>query len=459
MFSSNSVDDRTMPLTVITGLLAILVFWLPLPFGSVVPWAHDLLRVSAFLLFPATLCWAAARPRLRRAIIPAASLALLGIFGLAQAASWPIGLARSLSPEHVRLAETSPFAQSGIETVSLSLAPSMTRSISLTWLAAAAFFLIAAVVGASARRRRWLLYALCSAALFQIIYGVRHWMSGSSSIWGVETAKGFERLRGTFVNADHLALYLEIALAAILAWVWWAARRARRTRNLEGRIILLAPPVLLWLTIFAALAFTGSRAGLIAAVIGAVVQGLLVAFRNRRWQVATVGVLAPVAGIFLVAVVGFQAGFGRWLATSQNDLTWNGRLEVYRASLDLWKKFPLTGTGLASFREAFPMVQPADLGMSWWHAHNDFIEILATTGILGALVLLIGLTALIAGLARVVRSAGTTEDAAAGLAALGACAAVAAHSMLDFGMTMPANSITLAILCGAAIGLFENFEF
>ncbi len=447
-----------MGLNAIGGLLALLLLWLPLPFGSVVPWAHDVLRLSAFLLLLAVFAWPGKPVRMGWAAVPAGALALIGLLGLAQAASWPVATAQVISPEHVRLAQESPFAGPEIATVSLSLAPSMTRSMSLTWFAAAACLLLGAAVGASARRRRWLLYALSASAFFQVVYGVRHWMSGSSSIWGIETARGFERLRGTFINADHLALYLEMALAVMLAWAWWAARRARRTRTLEGRIIVLAPPLLLWLTFFAALAFTGSRAGLIAAVIGAGVQGLLVAFRHRRWQVATAGILAPLVGIALVATVGLQAGFGRWLGTSSNELTWNGRLAAYGASLDLWKRFPLTGTGLASFREAFPMVQPADLGASWWHAHNDFIEILATTGVVGSLILLIGLVVLITSLIRIVCTAERTEDAAAGLAALGACAAIAAHSMLDFGLTMPANSVTLAVLCGLALGVLASKE-
>jgi len=445
-------------LNLITILLSGFLLWLPLPFGSVVPWAHDVLRVSAFLLLMITFVWPGEKLRMRWVVVPAGALVVIALLGLAQASSWSVSTARMISSEHVRLAEASPFTGPEISEVSLSLAPSMTRSMSLTWFAAAACLLIGAAVGASAQRRRWLLYALSASALFQVVYGVRHWMSGSSSIWGIETARGFARLRGTFVNADHLALYLELALAVMLAWAWWAARQARRARNLEGRIVVLAPPVLLWLTFFAALAFTGSRAGLIAAVIGAGVQGLLVAFRQRRWQVATAGILAPLIGIALVAAVGLQAGFGRWLGTSSNELTWNGRLAAYGASLDLWKKFPITGTGLASFREAFPMVQPADLGSSWWHAHNDFIEMLVTTGVVGSLVLLIGLVALVTGLVRVVRSAERTEDAAAGLAALGACAAIAAHSMLDFGLTMPANSVSLAVLCGLALGVLASKE-
>ena len=82
--------------------------------------------------------------------------------------------------------------------------------MSLTWLAAAACVLLACELGALAHRRRWLLLTMVTAAVFQLVYGAQHWMSGSSSIWGVETGGNPTRMRGTFVNADHFAMYLEI---------------------------------------------------------------------------------------------------------------------------------------------------------------------------------------------------------------------------------------------------------
>ena len=45
------------------------------------------------------------------------------------------------------------------------------------------------------------------------------------------------------------------------------------------------------------------------------------------------------------------------------------------------------------------------------------------------------------------------EDRAATLAAAGALAALGVHSWFDFGLTTAANAVTLAVLCGAAVGV------
>jgi hypothetical protein len=45
-----------------------------------------------------------------------------------------------------------------------------------------------------------------------------------------------------------------------------------------------------------------------------------------------------------------------------------------------------------------------------------------------------------------------TEDRAAALAAIGALLAVTFHEMFDFGTTIPANALALAVIVGAALG-------
>jgi O-antigen ligase len=165
-------------------------------------------------------------------------------------------------------------------------------------------------------------------------------------------------------------------------------------------------------------------------------------------------VLAVAVGIGAVGVVGLQQGLGRWLGTSQYELTWNERLVVYRATTGLWQRFPITGTGLATFREASPTVVPREASDAWyWHAHNDYLELLATTGVVGAAVLLLGAVVVVRRLGRTVLHAKRSEDRGAALAALGAVTGAAVHSLFDFGLSLPANAATLAVLCGAALAV------
>ncbi len=429
-------------------LLALILLWAPLPFGGVTPWAAALLAALCFGALALAALAADPLQTLRPAALPAAALAGMALLGLLQAAPLPAGLVAVLSPGHAAL-ERQAAALGSPAPERLTLAVSSTRRAALGWAAAAAAFLAGAVVGRRRELRRCLAGALLAGALFQVLFGARDWLSRATSLWGVELPSAV-RLRGTFVNPNHLALYLEMALPAAFAWGWWAARRAREEPRAERRVALAAPPVLLWLTLFAGLSFTGSRAGLLAAVAAVSVQGLLVARERQRWWLAPLGAAVALAGVAAVAAIGWQEGMGRLLATSAADVSWGARLREYGAALDLWRRFPATGTGLGTFRDAFPLVQPAGLQGTWWHPHSDPLEVLVTAGIVGAALLALGLWGVTARMAAVLRDGGRSEDRAAALAALGVLVSLAVHEGLDFGLSMPGNAVTLAVLLGAA---------
>ncbi len=435
-------------------VLALLVVWAPVPFASVEPWSEALLRLgvaTALLLVAPAL---RSTRRLRPVAVPAASLLALGLYGLLQSLSWPAWLAGWISPRHRELSAAAADILGGAPGgVPLSIAPAVSRQAALAFAVPAAALVVGALVSRRRYRRHWLLAGLVAAAVFQLLYGFRHWLAGSREIWGVEVPIFGQRVQGTYVNANHLAYLLEAALAATFAWTWWGLRRARREVAPERRLLLVVPPAVFWLGCFVGLAFTRSRAGLLAAVAGVAVQGLLLALPRRRWRLATVGLAAAAVGLAAVAWLGLQQGLGRLLATSVYDVAWNARLEVGRLCLKLWSQFPWTGTGLGTFRDAFTAVETADLWTGTWiHAHDDLVELLATTGLVGVLLAAVGLAALVLRLLRVLVRGRRSEDRAAALAALGALAAIAVHELFDFGLTLPANALVLAVLCGSAAG-------
>jgi hypothetical protein len=447
------------PILAAVGLLA-LVAWAPLPFGSVTPGFSALLGAAAFLLAAASPWLAPDRSLAPAATRLAALLAAIAVLGLLQTVPLPVALVTVLSPERARLgAESAALAGAATPAaMPLSLAPAASRTAALDWLVPAAALLAAARLGASRRVRRALAVTLVASGLFQVLFGARQWLVGSTAIWGVETPLAALRLRGTFVNPNHLALFLEMTLAVALPLGWWSARRAAGEAGAERRLLRLGVPMLVWSTLVAGLAFTGSRSGLMAAAAATVVQLALLARGRRRAWVLAGGAAAVAGALALVAWTGFEAGFGRLLETSATDTSAAARLAASARTFELYTRFPLFGSGLGSFLAAFPLVQGAELGGVWRHAHDDWLELLATTGLAGAL---LGATALVLlgrGLARAARRAERSEDRAAVVAAIGALTAAGLHSWTDFGLTLPANALALAVVVGAALAVGKPNE-
>jgi O-antigen ligase len=445
--------------SLLTVLLTALVLWAPLPFGGATPWAAAILEVLCFTAL--TLAAAAARPAaLRAVLLPAAALVAVALLAVAQSLAWPSGLVTFLSPQHAALyGQASSLPGVPPIALHLSLAPAASRAAALLWAAAAAALLAGAAAGQHRGSRRWLAAALITGSLFQVFFGAQEQVRGSRTLWGVDIPVS-PRLHGTFVNPNHLALYLEMGLAVAFAWGWWAARRTRDEPQIERRLLLLAGPAVVWLTLFVGLALTGSRGGLLGALVGVTAQGVVASgvaggaragSARRRWRTALLGLGAAVAGLLVVlSLVGLRIGGLARLLVTQGDVGLGARLTEYRAVLRLWQRFPVLGAGLGSFADAFPLVQPAVLVGTWWHAHSDVLELLATAGALGLFLAAAGLAALIRRLLKILNGPGRSEDRAAALALLGACTAVTLHELVDFGLTMPANAVTLAALAGAA---------
>lgn len=450
--------------------LAALLVAAPLPFGSVAPGPSSMLLLATLAALALTL-WtpaSAAAPdsveRMPRELaIAAAALTAIVVLGSLQSLPLPSAITGFLAPETVRLAEqahelagSAPgrSAEEAGRRVAPSLAPAASRAAALDWLIPAAGFLAAARLGSSRRVRRTLGGALLLAGGVQVTLGVVQWVSRSSTLWGVTLSAVGSRLRGSFVNPNHLALLLEIALVVAFAWVWWAVRRTVLGGvdggRAEDRLLAVGPPAIVFLLLLGGLVLTGSRAALLSALAAMAVQGAVIGSRRGRKWLLVGGLAVGLVGVVAIAALGAEGTFSRLAASSVDELGGGYRVEAAGATFDLFRRFPLAGSGLGSFQAAFPLVQPPTIPGFWRHAHADWIEFLATTGLLGAALLGIGLFFYGKRLRQVVLHGERSEGRAAGLAALGALVAVAIHSFADFGLTIPANALALAVVAGAA---------
>lgn len=436
--------------------MALAVVALPWAFGGVAPFAAAVpVLASAALAAAVALEWGQGR-RLGRGLgisaAPALALAGLGGLALLQATSWPAGWVALVSPLRARLGLDAAAALGrSAATLPLSLAPADSVATGLLLLGLAVTFLAVTLVARERADRRLLFGAVLGVAVVQVLFGAPRWVARTASLWGLSLPGDETRLRGSYVNANHLAVLLEIGLVLAFAWGAWVARRSAQDPSVERRLLGLAAPAGLWLLLFAGVAFTESRAGLVAAGVATAVQALALGMGSRRRWLGLIGVVALLSvGLGVTVWLGGGAGFARLTGTSVYDLTWNARIAVYHSTVELWTRFPLVGSGLGSFRDAFPLVQPAGVPGAWTHAHNDYLELAATAGLVGLALGGVGLVALVHRLRRVLVTGRRSEDRYGALAALGALAAVGVHEALDFGLTLPANALALVVVVASA---------
>jgi O-antigen ligase len=136
------------------------------------------------------------------------------------------------------------------------------------------------------------------------------------------------------------------------------------------------------------------------------------------------------------------------------DSAWAGwagwRKSMTLDSLRMWRDHPVLGVGLGDFAAAYPRYQsfPADMWID--HAHNDYAEAVAETGLVGALLILLALGLF---LRLAFRDWGHPIRSQASWIRLGAalgCCGILVHSFVDFNLHVPANAAWFPVLAGIA---------
>jgi O-antigen ligase len=121
------------------------------------------------------------------------------------------------------------------------------------------------------------------------------------------------------------------------------------------------------------------------------------------------------------------------------------RLEIWNATWQLFKQHPVAGSGLGSYAVAITKFHDASGKWTPEAAHNDYLELLATCGIIGtALTFWFCLTFI--SLSRKQLGSHDKFRRAACLGALTGVVGVVLHNFVDFGLHVTANSVTLVTL-------------
>jgi len=424
----------------------------PHPWGAVLP--AGMLKSELFALLIATLLLLSntTSRALRTAALPLSLLTGLAILGMVQLIPLSAGVLRAVSATSADVyAEANKILQIWEReplTGRVSIAPFETSSVTLFTFALVALAASSTVLFASRRRRRTFLAVFLSAVSVQTIVAV--------STFGSRTTG---RIAGPFVNPNHFAAYLEVALACSLAVLWrevlHSRDRGRGSRDtgeaIERRVLPLALSALLTGVIGVGVGLTRSRGGVAAAVFSTMIIVALALSHRRlkgRARVALLGLLVIAAAIGFVIATAKREPVLRYLESDPREIAADTRVVLWRTSIDTWQAYPLLGSGLGTFREAYRTFQPESVPQLVEQAHSDPLQILVTGGVIG---LLLGVGAIAACIVQLVRQfylQEHREESAFVLAGIGSLLVLAIHGLVEFNFSIPAIPATLVCVVG-----------
>ncbi len=310
--------------------------------------------------------------------------------------------------------------------------PFLTRTMLLKL---AAYFLVLFLTAQAFRARKdlyklsWFLITFCFAVSLLAI--IQHFTSAGEIYW-FSTLKIEGEPFGPYVNRNHFAGFVELTLPMGLGLM--AFHGVRRDLIPLATLLTIVP--------ISALILSASRAGIIG--FGLEIAILVLLARSRKaWQGrrATAAAIMTLAALAIVAWVGTGRAIQRFSGASIRDVTVSRRVSMFRGAAHIFLDHPIKGSGLGTLVDVFPSYENAYDGRLIDHAHNDYIEGLAETGLLGGLCGAVFLWRLY----REGRKNFMTDQGhfSRGLhaAAIMAVCGLLLHSFVDFNLQIPANAL------------------
>jgi len=220
--------------------------------------------------------------------------------------------------------------------------------------------------------------------------------------------------------------------------------------------------LLLWGAVIAALVsvwVSSSRGASAAMLIEGLVFGItFIAVRPKSaWRRAlplVVGIAVVSACIFtwMVNTEGVSSRAWSIFSVDQSrEVKFGDRIWVSQTALRMAAHNPWLGTGVGCFEFVFPNYAIAPTDLRWTHAHDDYAEGLAETGLTGGVILAVALWLFFRLAFRDLRDRLHRESGWIQLGAAVGCVGLMAHSLVDFNLRIPANAAWFVVCLSLAI--------
>ncbi len=249
---------------------------------------------------------------------------------------------------------------------------------------------------------------------------------------------------GPYVNRNHFAGFAELVIPMSLVPLMLGKVRQER-RLVVGLFAIVS---------IGALFLSASRGGIVSLVVqvAAIVVWMIVRRTGTKQMLAGAAVL--VAALLMVSWLGVKEIVQRFSSMQTLEAKAGKRAAMRLGTWRIFADHPWAGTGLGTLQIVFPPYETLYDGRVVNHAHNDYLEALAETGLLGGLCCAWFLGMLFYHSRLQMAEGNSSFTSVLHLSGLVACIGFLVHSFVDFNLHLPANALLfflMAILASSRI--------
>lgn len=408
---------------VVFGALIAVIVLTPIPYGTVEPWWKAAFVCAVFaisiLALIENLSTANTEIRSKPVLLP-----MLALTALAFLQTLSLG---SRTEANLQVWNT------------ISADPYQTRFFALQLLSLTAFLALLYRYANTERRVRVLVYTVLTIAVVSAVFGILRQTTQQQTgfiLPLLRPRQGYAQ----FINKNHFAYLMEMAFGLGLGIILGGGVKRDRVMIY---VALLFP-------IWTALVFANSRGGVLAMITQIVIAVLLftrarsVALRAVLLVVLLIGI---VFGTLWVGGDRLASNFEGASSEFTSDTSRQGasRNEIWRATLKMFAAHPIVGVGMGGYWIGITAYHDASGLMTPQEAHNDYLELLSSGGVIG-FALGIWFVVMVIKEAGASFLNGSSYMRGARFGAILGIAGVAAHSLVDFGLHIMTNAVVFLTL-------------
>jgi len=439
-----------------TGIVIILLS--PFPYGTVETWSVSLFEIVSFLTLGVWCLREILSARLKLTHSPLyLPMGLFFILIIIQLIPMPLTYLKYISPHtQAMLHQTTEglnyiFGETTISSFTISINAYTTKEKLLLYFSYAALFIVSSnyiVSRHQLKRYFWLIFAV---GVIQSLIGIAQYISSTSA----------QAASGTYVNPNHFGGLLILIIPFSLSYILYLAHRRSGRSNLveiirqskfSNQLLLLFATCLMG----TGLIMSQSRGALISAVASIAILYILLTWKKKN-QSGTLFIAVFIAIIVIYSVwIGIDPVIEKFSETSE---TLPKRTFIWQDTVAIIKDFPVLGTGLGTYSLSFSLYK----NIAHWptiiqHAHNDYLELLSETGVVGFLLVMWGIVMFYKrAISKIVRNSSQNDPLRHYLllGAISGSLGMMVHVFTDFNFQIPANAYYFMFLLGISTSIIN----
>lgn len=263
-----------------------------------------------------------------------------------------------------------------------------------------------------------------------------------------------EFLASTYVNHNHFAGYLELAIPLMIGFLlkrnWHNADTGKENRGVWN--IFLLPALVVMIMAFVLIQSRGAWLALFTSTF--VISAICI----NRIQFSRKNVIALILAVIVVVSILY---FGKDVISERldsvtgieaGDTSTKARLLIWQGTVNLIAHSPLIGCGIGDFIWAFPRFRPEGLNVTANFAHNDYLEMAAEMGVLAPIIFIWMIVVVITSVIKKDRVDPLKIGCAAGILSL------SLHGLVDFNFHIPANMLLFTVYAAIIMSTSREHE-